>query len=152
MMPGRVVGLWIVCAGLVACSKPVIFEGDTTITVIGERPGKATDRRLELRHDTIVVKHGVEFERDDAIAPSSFELLDELATLLKQRPEAKWLVFETCAISAARSRSLLAYLVDRGAPSNIRIAGAPTEDDRSASEPAAGGEPSSADDDTGPTR
>jgi hypothetical protein len=110
----------ISCMAL-ACSKPVTFEGSTVLVVLGERAG---DPPVRVNADTLVVRVAVELGTGVDLSFDARALLDELVAISRQHRETRKIVFEKTALSDAQARTVVDYLVARGAPEGIAVAGA----------------------------
>lgn len=120
---------------VVACSKTVAFQGDSTLAITAAAPAPpavAPDPpRVEVRDNQIVIHEKVQFALDQAtILATSFGLLDEVASVIKKNPQLKKIRVEGHAssegdaghnlkLSDERAQSVLTYLVNHGVAKNI---------------------------------
>jgi hypothetical protein len=116
--------LVIPIAVLGCATKPVVFEGTTAISVIGEPPGQPKPVSFEVRDDAIVVGRALEFDTEAAIAPGSLELLDQVASVCKQHPDTKRIIFDATPLQGPRKSVVAAYLSGRGVSPAVVIVGA----------------------------
>jgi len=108
----------ISAVGLAACSRSVTFAVDTPITTIAPA---ALPPRAVVQDDAIVVWANITFVDDARIAPASFDVLDEVASLSKRHPTIKTIIVEKLQLSAARTKTLMAYLVGQGVARDVAI-------------------------------
>lgn len=119
--------LVLTCAALAACSKPVVFQGATTLAVTGTPPPAAEPPpRVEVRDNRIEIHEKIQFEHDKAtIMPVSFGLLDEITSVIQKNAHIKKIQIEGYAssegsashnqeLSEARARAVLTYLTEHG--------------------------------------
>jgi len=125
----------LICAlACLSCSKRVMFEEDTPITVIGP----PLPISPIVRDDTLILRGPIEFAADATISPSSYELLNQAAAMSKNHPEVKTIVIEGAELSADQESAVLAYLVDLGIAKDVEISYPP--DDRQVMAPDTNGE------------
>ncbi len=119
------------------CTRTVAFEGDVPIAVVAQPlPARAAVVRADasavvaqplparaavVRGDAIVVVEKIEFGTDEAVAPASFRILDEVAALSERNPAIKTIVIESDELSPPRTESVLAYLAERGVPDDVEV-------------------------------
>lgn len=125
-------------SALVGCGKPVAFQGESTLKITGQPPPAVAEPapeppRVELRDNKIVINEKIQFEYDKAtILEVSFGLLNEVASVIRQNPHIKKIQIEGHAsseggadhnrrLSEERARSVMRYLVDRGAVPKDRL-------------------------------
>jgi hypothetical protein len=120
--------LFIPIAVLGCATKPVVFEGTTAISVIGEPPGQPKPVSFEVRNDAIVVERALQFDAEAAIAPGSLELLDEVVSACKQHPGTKRIIFEATPLPGPRKSVVAAYLTGGGVSRAVVIVGAAAEE------------------------
>jgi OOP family OmpA-OmpF porin len=133
---------WFVIAtlGLWSCSGPVVFQGQSTLPVNGTPPRHVAvakpPPRVELRDNKIEIHEKIQFDFDKAtIKPASFDLMNEIASVIGKNPQIKRLRIEGHAssegnpghnktLSDERARSVMRYLNDHGiAPGELVAAG-----------------------------
>jgi hypothetical protein len=117
--------LWIICVALAGCSRPVTFQEDTAIWVIA--PSQSSQPRAAVGADAIVVWGNVEFGENATISPTSFDLLNEVASLSRQNPRVKKIVVEKLKFSQPQATAVLAYLVQHGVANDVAITCAPDQ-------------------------
>lgn len=122
------------------CGSKVAFQGQTPIKIAGEAPAKPKPRpiidkaaRVLLTGNKIEIKEKIQFELNRAeIKQESFDLLNEVADVMKKHPEAKKIAIEGHAssdgspqanllLSDARAKSVLEYLVAKGGVERARL-------------------------------
>ncbi|HWO19802.1 MAG TPA: OmpA family protein [Kofleriaceae bacterium] len=135
--------------GLVACGKPVAFEGERTMLVAGappvvvrppipvpepDPPPPAPPSRVEVRDNRIEISEKIQFEQNKAtIVSVSFDLLDEVAAVILKHSFIKKIRIEGHAsadgiaaynrkLSDDRARSVMRYLVKQGVPKEQLVA------------------------------
>jgi hypothetical protein len=106
-----------------SCSRHVVFEETTPVTVIGP----ATPIAPVVEEDAIVVREKIEFAPDGSVSPHSYELLEQVAATSTRNPDVKIIVIASVALSAAQEDALLAYLSQRGVAKDIEIMNEPDE-------------------------
>lgn len=124
----------------VGCGSKVAFEGTTPIKVAGVAPAKPKPlskpekpARVNVTANKIEIKEKIQFELNRAeIKSESFDLLNEVADVIKKHPEAKKIAIEGHAssdgnaqqnllLSDARAKSVLEYLVVKGGVERARL-------------------------------
>jgi outer membrane protein OmpA-like peptidoglycan-associated protein len=135
------IGASLLVFGLVACGKPVVFQGESTLKIVGAPPAPLVAAptpepppRVELRDNRIVINEKIQFEYDKAtILEVSHSLLNEVAGVIKKNPHIKKIQIEGHAsaegsashnkrLSDDRARAVMRYLVDQGIPKEQLIA------------------------------
>jgi len=122
-----------------ACG-PTIFADATALTVVGDPPPlpppepepepepepPPKPKRVEVTAASIVITEKILFEVDKAvIRPESFDLMDEITSVLRDNPRIKKISIEghtdgdgsakyNKKLSQKRSESVMAYLVEHG--------------------------------------
>jgi len=121
------------------CGKVIAFEGATPITVAGDLPPPPPPPppepepeppkpppRVEVRDNKIEIREKIQFEYNKAeIKEVSFDLLNEIAQVIKDNPQIKKIQIEGHAssegnddynlrLSDRRAKAVMAYLVDKG--------------------------------------
>jgi OOP family OmpA-OmpF porin len=114
------------------CYTTVPFEGGTPIAIQGEAPAKKVIKKAPaalkavLTDKKIEINEMVQFDLNSpTIKPESFQLLDDIAKIMKDHPEVKKVAIEGHAsadgddnqnlvLSDARAKSVMAYLVGKG--------------------------------------
>jgi len=121
------------------CGKVVAFEGQTPITIAGDPPPlppppppppKAEPPkpppRVEVRDNKIEIHEKIQFEYNDSkIKEVSYDLLNEIAQVIKDNPHIKKIQIEGHAssegndnynmrLSDRRAKSVMEYLVSKG--------------------------------------
>jgi len=133
---------WFLIGTLTAwgCSSPVVFQGESTLPVIGTPPARVVEARppprVEVRDNKIEIHDKIQFDFDKAtIKPASFDLMNEIAAVIAKNPQIKRLRIEGHAssegdaghnkkLSDERARSVMKYLDDHGiTPSELTAAG-----------------------------
>lgn len=121
-----------VLAALAAgCYTTVPFEGGTPIAIQGDAPPKKIKKTVQamkavLTDKKIEIKEMVQFDLNSpVIKPESFQLLDDIAKIMKDHPEVKKVAIEGHAsadgddnqnlvLSDQRAKSVMAYLTTKG--------------------------------------
>jgi outer membrane protein OmpA-like peptidoglycan-associated protein len=122
---------------LVACGKPVAFEGTTPLTVTASPPPPPTaDKpppRVEVRDNQIAITEKIQFEYDKArILEVSHGLLSEVAQVIKANPHIKKIQIEGHAsseggarhnqkLSEQRARAVMDYLLAQGVSKQLLV-------------------------------
>ena len=124
----------IVTVGLWSCTKPVVFQGQSTLAVSGTPPPPApvaeakAPPRVEVRDNKIEIHEKIQFDFDKAtIKPASFDLMNEIASVIAKNPQIKRLRIEGHAssegdakhnktLSDGRAHAVMKYLTDHGIP------------------------------------
>jgi OOP family OmpA-OmpF porin len=113
-----------------SCGGTVTFEGHDTLHITGTIVAKAPPARVEVKETKIAISDKIQFEYNKAvISQASFELMDEIAAVMKNHPELKKVRIEGHAsadgnprwnkkLSAARATAVMHYLVDHGVPAD----------------------------------
>jgi outer membrane protein OmpA-like peptidoglycan-associated protein len=118
----------LLVAGLASCSKPVVFQGNTTLAVVGSPPvaEAAAPPRVEVRDNKIEIHEKIQFDLDKAtIKPESFGLMDEIGSVITKNAQIKRIQIEGYAssegdanhnkkLSDDRAKSVMKYLTDHG--------------------------------------
>jgi outer membrane protein OmpA-like peptidoglycan-associated protein len=118
----------LLIAGAASCSKPVVFQGQTTVAVVGTAPVAevAAPPRVEVRDNKIEIHEKIQFDLDKAtIKPESFSLMDEIGSVITKNPQIKRIQIEGYAssegdaahnkkLSDDRAKSAMKYLTDHG--------------------------------------
>ncbi len=120
----------IVTVGLWSCANPVVFQGQSTLGVTGTPPPPIVEAkappRVEVRDNKIEIHEKIQFDFDKAtIKPASFDLMNEIASVIAKNPQIKRLRIEGHAsaegdakhnktLSDDRSKSVMKYLTDHG--------------------------------------
>lgn len=124
----------LVSTGVLAgCSTTIVFEGKTPIAIQGQAPAPKPKPKIKpaaalavLTDKKIEIKEMVQFDLNSpVIKPESFQLLNDVAKILKDHPEVKKVAIEGHAsadgddnqnllLSDARAKSVMAYLVKEG--------------------------------------
>jgi outer membrane protein OmpA-like peptidoglycan-associated protein len=128
ILVGSVPGLLAV--GLAACGKPVVFQGKSTLPIAGQAPAPVEapkpPPRVEVRNNKIEIHEKIQFDYDKAtIKPESFDLMNEIVSVVEKNPQIKKIRVEGYAssegsashnmkLSAARASSVMKYMVDHG--------------------------------------
>jgi outer membrane protein OmpA-like peptidoglycan-associated protein len=133
--------LLIVTVGLWSCTKPVVFQGQSTLAVTATPPAAPVVEakappRVEVRDNKIEIHEKIQFDFDKAtIKPASFDLMNEIASVITKNPQIKRLRIEGHAsaegdakhnktLSDERSRAVMQYLTDHGiTPKELVAAG-----------------------------
>lgn len=138
---------WIAIAGLsvvtsvVGCGgKPVAFQGETTLAVVGEPPAQPPPPapepppRVEVRDNRIEIHEKIQFAFDKAtILPVSYGLLNEIAAVIQKNPHIKKIRVEGYAssegearhnqkLSDERANAVRAYLTEHGIAKDALVA------------------------------
>ncbi|HEY1549003.1 MAG TPA: OmpA family protein [Kofleriaceae bacterium] len=111
-----------------SCSKPVVFQGQSTLAVVGTAPPVefVTPPRVEVRDNKIEIHEKIQFDLDKAtIKPESDSLMDEIGSVITKNPQIKRIQIEGYAssegdaahnkkLSDDRAKSVMKYLTDHG--------------------------------------
>lgn len=114
----------ITCFVFAGCSRPVTFQEDNAIWIIAS---PLPSPRATVHGDAIVVWGNIQFDENATISPTSFDVLNEVASLSKTNPEIKRIVVEKSELSASCAQALLAYLVEKGVASDVVISKVPDQ-------------------------
>jgi len=130
--------LIIVTVGLWSCTQPVVFQGQSTLGVTGTPPAPIVEAkappRVEVRDNKIEIHEKIQFDFDKAtIKPASFDLMNEIASVITKNPQIKRLRIEGHAsaegdvkhnktLSDERSKAVMKYLTDHGIASRELVA------------------------------
>ena len=124
----------LLAIGLVACTKPIAFQGESTLKIAGEAPpppaapppAPEPPPRVEVRDNKIAINEKIQFEYNKAtIKEVSFSLLSEVAAVIKKNPHIKKIQIEGHAssegnpghnkrLSDERAKAVMGYLVKQG--------------------------------------
>lgn len=116
----------LLAAGVVSCSKPVVFEGKNALAVAGTLPVPPPPPRVEVRDNKIEIHEKIQFDYDKAtIKPASFDLMNEIGSVITKNPQIKRIRIEGHAssegsaahnkkLSDERAKSVMKYLTDHG--------------------------------------
>jgi len=124
----------LLAIGLLACAKPIAFQGESTLRIAGAAPEPAPPpppapeppARVEVRDNKIAINEKIQFEYNKAtIKEVSFSLLNEVASVIKKNPHIKKIQIEGHAssegdanhnkkLSDERARAVMSYLVKQG--------------------------------------
>jgi outer membrane protein OmpA-like peptidoglycan-associated protein len=108
----------------------VTFQGHDTLNITGTAVAKAAPARVEVKEAKIEIRDKIQFEYNQAIiSQTSFELMDEIAAVIKDHPQLKKIRIEGYAsadgnprwnrkLSADRAKAVMHYLVDHGVPAD----------------------------------
>ncbi|HEY5957314.1 MAG TPA: OmpA family protein, partial [Polyangiaceae bacterium] len=140
---------WLVAAGPAGCALPIAIQGQVPIKVSGELPPPPPEPpppppppkppepppRVEVRDNMIQIREKIQFEYNkDVIREVSYDLMDEIAQVIKKNPHIKKLRIEGHAsaegedkynklLSDRRAHAVMRHLVDRGGvPAEVLIA------------------------------
>lgn len=117
-----------------SCSHAVAFDGESTLPVQGHyevaaAPPPPPPPRVEVRDNKIEIREKIQFDVDAAtIKPASFDLMNEIADVIKKHPQIKRIRIEGYAssegnaehnrkLSDERAKSVMKYLGDHGVES-----------------------------------
>lgn len=117
--------------GLWSCSRPVAFQGESTLPVAGTPPAPVAEAkppppRVEVRDNKIEIHDKIQFDYDKAtIKEASFGLMNEIASVIAKNPQIKRIRIEGHAssegsashnkkLSDDRARAVMKYLNDHG--------------------------------------
>src|SRR5579863_2272044 len=121
-------GVLLLVGALASCGKPVVFQGQTTIPIVGAAPvaEAAKPPRVEVRDNKIEIHEKIQFDFDKAtIKPASFDLMNEIGTVITKNPQIKRIQIEGYAssegdaahnkkLSDDRAKAVMKYLTDHG--------------------------------------
>ena len=131
---------WFLIAslGLWGCSNPVVFQGQSTLPVMGTPPVHVVEAkpppRVEVRDNKIEIHEKIQFDFDKAtIKPASFDLMNEIAQVIAKNPQIKRLRIEGHAssegnpahnrtLSDERAQAVMKYLSDHGSAAKELVA------------------------------
>lgn len=110
-----------------ACSKPVVFQGQSTLAVNGTPPAPVAEQpRVEVREDKIEIHEKIQFDYDQAtIKTASYGLMREITNVITNNPQLKRIQIEGHAssegsashnkkLSDARAKAVMKWLTDNG--------------------------------------
>jgi OOP family OmpA-OmpF porin len=114
-----------------SCSHAVAFDGESTLPVQGHyevaaAPPPPPPPRVEVRNNKIEIREKIQFDVDAAtIKPASFDLMNEIADVIKKHPQIKRIRIEGYAssegnaehnrkLSDDRAKSVMKYLGEHG--------------------------------------
>lgn len=124
--------LLLVAAGLLtACSKPVAFQGKSTLPIVGTPPAPVAEApppppRVEVRDNKIEIHEKIQFDHNaSTIKEASFGLMGEIAAVITKNPQIRKIQIEGHAssegnaahnkrLSDARAKSVMKWLVEHG--------------------------------------
>jgi hypothetical protein len=116
-MGGAFIRIGVIIA-MTGCGGPIAFKSDDPITVLAPPhplPG------VVVKDGAIVVLADIEFGPSSEIAPASTSVLDAVVSLSRNNPTIKTIVIERSELSPPCREALLAYLVERGLPTDIEV-------------------------------
>jgi outer membrane protein OmpA-like peptidoglycan-associated protein len=115
-----------------SCAKPVVFQGQTAMSVVGSPPAAVVEApppaRVEVRDNKIEIHEKIQFDWDKAtIKSESFSLMNEIASVITKNPQIKSIQIEGHAsadgeahhnktLSDERAKSVMKYLTEHGIP------------------------------------
>ena len=122
-----ILGVLLMAGTVASCGSAVVFQGQTTIPVIGSAPVVAAAQpRVEVRDNKIEIHEKIQFDFDKAtIKPESFDLMNEIGAVITKNPQIKRIQIEGYAssegdaghnktLSDERAKSVMKYLTDHG--------------------------------------
>jgi outer membrane protein OmpA-like peptidoglycan-associated protein len=133
--PGLIVTLAYVALAATSCSSSLAFSDTASIVVAGHPPAPPPPpppaapeppKRVEVQQDQIVIREKIQFETDQAvIKPESFDLLNEITSVVTANPQLKRLSIEghtdstgsdkyNQKLSDKRAAAVRTYLVEHG--------------------------------------
>ena len=130
---------WLAAIACAGCSKPVVFQGQTTTAVVGTPPAEPVAEvkpppRVEVRDNKIEIHEKIQFDYDKAtIKEASFGLMNEIADVITKNPQIKQIRIEGHAssegdaghnkkLSEDRAKSVMKYLTEHGIPAKELVA------------------------------
>ena len=128
----------VLLVGMVAsCGGPVVFQGRATTVVATPAVATAvTPPRVEVRDNKIEIHEKIQFDFDTAkIKPVSFDLMNEIVSVIAKNPQIKRIRIEGYAssegdpthnklLSDDRAASVMKYLTEHGiAPQRLSSVG-----------------------------
>jgi len=131
---------------MAGCGRVIAFEGATPINIAGDPPPPPPPPepepepeppkpppRVEVRDNKIEIREKIQFEYNKAdIKEVSFDLLNEIAQVIKDNPHIKKIQIEghassdgndayNMALSDRRAKAVMKYLVDKGGIDAARL-------------------------------
>jgi outer membrane protein OmpA-like peptidoglycan-associated protein len=123
--------LQLIAVALIAgCGGAVTFQGHGHFDVTGSPIAKADPPRVEVKETKLEIRDKIQFEYSKAvISRASYDLMDEIADVIKHNPQIKKIQIEGHAsadgsarynrtLSAGRANAVKKYLVDHGVPAD----------------------------------
>lgn len=122
------IGMFVICSAG-ACSKPIEFQGKSTLAVVGAPPPPpvaAAPPRVEVRDNNIEIREKIQFDYDKAtIKDASSSLMNEIADVIQKNPHLRRIQIEGHAssegsaahnkrLSDERAKAVMAWLVSHG--------------------------------------
>jgi OOP family OmpA-OmpF porin len=125
-----------------ACGGAIPFADESAITIMGTPPPPpppppppepVAPKRVELRDNKIVFNEKIQFAYNDStILEASYDLLNEIAKVIKENPHVKKIEIEghassegsdkhNLSLSDKRAKAVMAYLVDKAGISPDRL-------------------------------
>ncbi len=117
----------VAAGSLMACGKPVVFQGQSTLAITGSAaPVAAAPPRVEVRDNKIEIHEKIQFDFDKAtIKPESDDLMNEIASVITKNPQIKRIRVEGYAssegsashnltLSSQRAAAVMKYLTGHG--------------------------------------
>ena len=119
----------ITTLALWGCGGPVVFQGQSTLPVTGTPPPVVADKpppRVEVRDNKIEIHDKIQFDFDKAtIKEASFDLMNEIASVIAKNPQIKRIQIEGHAssegnaahnkqLSDERAKAVMKYLTEHG--------------------------------------
>lgn len=116
-------------AVLASCGKPVAFQGQSTLAIVGSPPAPEPPPpapRVVVRDNKIEIREKIQFDFDKAtIKEASFGLMNEIADVITKNPQIRRIRIEgyassegdtqhNRALSDERAKSVMKYLADHG--------------------------------------
>lgn len=137
MRPRLPLMIVLAAASWLGCGKPVSFQGQSTLAIAGAAPApKAPEAppRVEVRDNKIEIHEKIQFDFDKAtIKEASFDLMNEIASVITKNPQIKRIRIEGHAssegdashnktLSDDRAKSVMKYLTDHGVAAKELVA------------------------------